>query len=86
MEVSMPTQRDEILTVAEIAAELRCSKAHVCKAINGQVQHVTPLPAIAMGRRKLVRRSSLERWKQENEHALAGGKMGASPKIHAVDA
>lgn len=46
----------EILTVAEVAARLRCSKAHVCNAINGKVRGITPLPAISMGRRKLVRR------------------------------
>jgi excisionase family DNA binding protein len=78
--------RDEILTVVEVAAELRCSKAHVCKAIRGRVKNVTPLPAIAMGRRRLVRRSALEQWKRDNEHAFAGGILGTSPKIHAVDA
>ena len=28
---------DKILTIAEVAAELRCSKAHVYNAINGMV-------------------------------------------------
>ena len=28
---------DKILTIAEVAAELRCSKAHVYNAINGKV-------------------------------------------------
>jgi len=81
----MPFQRDEILTVPEAAAELRCSKAHVYRAINGHVRNITPLPSIAMGRRKLIRRSALEHWKAENERAL-GGAMMASPKIHAADA
>ncbi len=58
---------DEVLNVDEIAAELRCSKAHVYNAINGKVSGVSALPAIHMGRRALVRRSSLELWKQENE-------------------
>lgn len=58
---------DQILTVPEVATELRCSKAHVYNVINGKVQGVTPLPVIRMGRRKLVRRSSLEHWKQANE-------------------
>ena len=75
----------EIMTVAEVAADLRCSKAHVCKAIRGQVRNVSPLPAIAMGRRKLIRRRALEQWKRENENAQADGIIGASPKIHAVD-
>jgi len=58
---------DEVITVSEVAAELRCSKAHVYNAINGKVRGVSRLPAITMGRRRLVRRSSLESWKMTNE-------------------
>jgi hypothetical protein len=46
---------------------LRCSKAHVYNAINGKISGVSRLPAIPMGRRKLVRRSSLDEWKRANE-------------------
>lgn len=48
---------NEILTVTAAAVELRCSKAHVFNAIAGKVRGVTPLPAISMGRRRLVRRA-----------------------------
>ncbi len=41
---------DEILTVAEVASELRCSKAHVITRLRGKLRCV-PLPAIFMGRR-----------------------------------
>jgi excisionase family DNA binding protein len=58
---------DAVLTVDEIAGELRCSKAHVYNAINGKVSGVSPLRVIHMGRRVLVRRSSFEQWKRENE-------------------
>jgi len=76
---------DEILTVKEVAEELRCSKAHVCNAINGKVKGVSPLPAISMGRRKLVRRNSLEQWKQANEKGLSGDAMiSSSPEVDAV--
>jgi len=47
---------DEILTVAEVASELRCSKAHVYNVIAGNVVGVSPLPA--MGRRKLARQGA----------------------------
>ena len=57
----------EILTLAEAAVLLRCSKAHVCNAINGKVRGVAPLPAISMGRRKLIRRAALESWLKDNE-------------------
>ena len=65
-------QTPEVLTVAEVAKRLRCSKAHVCNAINGKVHGVTPLPAISMGRRKLVRRTTLESWLAQND---PGGTM-----------
>ena len=51
----------EILTVADVAAELRCSKAHVYNVIKGNVEGVCQLPAICMRRRKCVRRSRLGR-------------------------
>ena len=62
--------RDEILTIPEVAAELRCSKAHVYKVLRGNVAGVSVLPAICIGRRRLVRRSTLEEWKKANERLL----------------
>jgi excisionase family DNA binding protein len=76
--------RDEILTAAEVAAELRCSKAHVYNTIAGKVEGVSPLPAISMGRRKLVRRSALEEWKRTNESAGRDGNMPSSSAIDTV--
>lgn len=70
----------EILCVDEVAEDLRCSKAHVYNAINGKIQGVTRLPAICMGRRKLVRRSALESWKQANEQNAI---LGPTPGIDA---
>ncbi len=58
---------DPVLTIGEVARELRCSKPHVYKVIRGELAGVSRLRSISMGRRKLVRRSSLERWKRENE-------------------
>ena len=52
----------DVLTTDEVARELRCSKAHVSKAIAGKLPNVTPLPVVPMGRRKLVRRAALLRW------------------------
>jgi excisionase family DNA binding protein len=78
------TLRDEILTVAEVAAELRCSKAHVHNAIRGKVAGVSLLPAICMGRRKLIRRSALEQWKSANETGPSGGRISESQEIDAA--
>jgi len=76
--------RDEILTAAEVAAELRCSKAHVYNTIAGKVEGVSPLPAICMGRRKLVRRSALEEWKRTNESTGPDGNIASSSAIDTV--
>lgn len=75
---------DPILTIPEVAADLRCSKAHVYNVINGSVAGVSPLPAIAMGRRKLVRRSTLEQWKRTNERSPGSGMLPPSLKVDAV--
>jgi Helix-turn-helix domain len=57
-----------VLTVIEVARELRCSKAHVHNLINGKVSGQRPLPSLWLGRRRLVRRCSLDRWITANEH------------------
>jgi hypothetical protein len=72
-----------ILTVSDVAVILRCSKAHVCNAINGKIRGVTPLGAISMGRRKLVRRATLEAWLSQNE---PDAMILASSGIDAVGA
>jgi hypothetical protein len=74
---------DGVLTIAEVAVDLRCSKAHVANMINGKVKGIQPLPAITMGRRKLVRRSTLEHWKCISESAAGGGMLTASPETDA---
>jgi hypothetical protein len=59
----------EILTVRDVALELRCSVAHVYNVINGKVKNVSRLPAIAIGRRKLIQRDTVEDWKKNNEQS-----------------
>ena len=77
----------EVMTVAEVATRLRCSKAHVCNAINGKLKGVTPLPAISMGRRKLVRRATLAAWLAQNDPGLrTNGMIPGSCGIDAVGA
>ena len=52
----------EVLTVAEAARVIRCSKAHVQNVIHGRVANVPPLPCVRVGRRLLIRREALDRW------------------------
>jgi excisionase family DNA binding protein len=74
---------EEILTASEVAADLRCSKAHVYNAIAGKVEGVSSLPAISMGRRKLVRRCALEEWKKLNESGRSDARIASSSAIGA---
>jgi excisionase family DNA binding protein len=60
-----------VLTVLEVARELRCSKAHVHHLISGRVPGVRPLPSLWLGRRRLILRASLEEWVRANEKAPA---------------
>lgn len=70
----------EVLTLCEVAKALRCSKAHAAKVVNGQVPGTRQLPAINLGRRKLVRRSTLLNWLIENEQSA---RMTSSLEIDA---
>jgi hypothetical protein len=63
-----------------VAHVLRCSKAHVCKIVNGQVVGTAQLPAINLGRRKLVRRATLLSWLEQNE---LGANMASSLEVDA---
>jgi hypothetical protein len=73
-------QEPEILTIVEVAEILRCSKAHVCKIINGHVAGTPKLPSIGLGRRKLVRRTTLLQWISDNE---ASDTMTSSLEVDA---
>ena len=57
----------QVMTVPEVAQELRCSKAHAHNLINGKVRDAKPLPSVRIGRRRLVRRSSLDEWIKASE-------------------
>ena len=77
---------DNVLTVDEVAQELKCSKSHVYNLINNRVAGVKPLPTISLGRKKLIRRSAFEAWKRANEANGLGGTLPAEPNINTVDA
>ena len=73
---------DPILTVKEVAEALRCSKSQVYRLIRGEVEGLSVLPHLAIGRKKVVPRSVLESWKQRN---ISGIITGNSEQI-TVDA
>lgn len=74
-----------ILTVAEAAGALRCSKAHVHNLINGKVDGMRPLPSLQLGRRRLIRKISLDLWIEANEQCYDPITPGLTPKAHGKD-
>jgi hypothetical protein len=59
----------DLLTLTDVARILRCSKAHVCNLLNGRIRDAQRLPSVSVGRRKLIRRASLERGLKAAEEA-----------------
>jgi excisionase family DNA binding protein len=58
----------DLLTLREVAELLHVSKAHISNAVAGRLPGCTPIPAVHLGRRTLVRRSSLLAWIAANEN------------------
>jgi excisionase family DNA binding protein len=57
---------NDMLTLDEVATILRISKAHASKLTRGQVRGVSPLPAVRLGRRVIIRRDDLFHWLRNN--------------------
>jgi excisionase family DNA binding protein len=81
--MSKSSDNFDLLTLTEAAALLHCSKAHVGKAVLGRVHGCAPIPAVSLGRRKLIRRESLLQWLENNEHVATGDKLRTSPRRDA---
>jgi len=69
----------DLLTLSDVAALLHCSKAHVCKAVNGRVRGCAPIPCVSLGRRRLIRRESLRQWLEDNERVANDAKLTTLP-------
>jgi hypothetical protein len=69
----------DLLTLADAAELLHCSKAHICKAVSGQVQGCPPIPAVSLGRRKLIRRETLRLWIENNERTVPDATISTLP-------
>jgi excisionase family DNA binding protein len=77
--------QNRVLTIPEVAALLRVSKAHVYKLVEGTVTGVTPLPALRMGRRRLVLSATLDRWQAQNESNPPGSAiLPSTPEVDAA--
>lgn len=78
------SEQPDVLTVPEVARLLRCSKAHIYKAIRGQIPGVPPIPSVQLGRRMLVLRRSLVTWLVQNQQVDGSGRLRTSLEIDAV--
>lgn len=65
--MSAALEEFDLLSLADAAAVLRCSKAHVSKAVSGRIPGCSAIPCVTLGRRKLIRRSSLLAWLAAND-------------------
>lgn len=76
-----------ILTMAEAALELRCSKAHLSHIVNGQVADLPPLPVVRIGRRVLIRRAVLLQWlwTLEGGNGIMPSDLNSSLATHGKD-
>jgi len=68
-----------LLTLTAVAKLLHCSKAHVSNVIAGRVPGCPPIPAVRLGRRRLVRYESLRAWLERNENAVIPANIRSSP-------
>ena len=77
----MPPTLEEfdLLTLSEVAKLLQCSKAHVGKAVAGRIPGCPPIPAVCLGRRRLVRRGALLAWIERNERDASSAMMALKP-------
>jgi len=66
----------KVLNLAEAAALVRCSRAHLCNIVHGKIPGIPLLPTVRIGRRVLFRRESLEQWLEAVE--AAGRRRAAS--------
>jgi hypothetical protein len=73
---------DYVLTAKEVAEDLRCSKSQVSRLMRGDVNGLSVLPHLPLGRKKVVPRSALEAWKRQN----ISGMIRPDSEKNTVDA
>jgi hypothetical protein len=78
-----PLESFDLLTLADVAKLLHCSKAHICKAVRGRIHGCAPIPAVSIGRRKLIRREALRLWIERNELVTADASISTLPERDA---
>jgi hypothetical protein len=73
-----------ILTISELAQALRCSKAHVHKALTGSIAGVPRLAHLSLGRRQMVATQWFDQWLEENRTKTADQRNGGTEVGHGI--
>jgi excisionase family DNA binding protein len=63
----------EILSVREAAEYMGVSASHLGHILDGRVKDTPPIPSVRAGRRRLIRRSVIDTWLQEQERSASHG-------------
>lgn len=63
---------ENMLTLKEVAQELRMSRSSAQRLVRGEVKDCPKLPAVIIGGRVLVRRDTLETFIRSLEHTAPG--------------
>ena len=72
-----------ILTISEVAEVLRCSKAHVHKALTGRIAGVPQLDHLSLGRRKLIPKDWFDQWLKDSRTKPGDRMPGDVEGAHA---
>ena len=85
MDESNRDQLLPILTLAEVAKHLRCSKAQVSNLTNGKIAGVPKLLTVKYGKLKVVRRQTLDAWIEARESEAANGPAEGDQNAVSAD-
>jgi excisionase family DNA binding protein len=60
-----------VMNLAQAAAYLQVSKAHLSNVINGKVRGVSPFRSVRIGRRVLIKREWLDQWLESEQKEVS---------------
>lgn len=74
-----------VLTLAEAATELRCSRKRLSDVVHGRVAGLPPLPVFRIGRDTFIRRARLDAWIRMLEDIAFEDSYAIGPFGHGGD-
>lgn len=74
-----------MLTLPEVARELRCSRSHLYRVRAGRFPHLPPLIFIPLGRRLILSRESLRQWRVQAEAREREAQFATGLFVRRID-